>query len=61
MKNEITLQNLESGTIIHTGWNLGRDVADQCGVNVTDYFDAKGNYIGADQNGLEPTFEDNQP
>lgn len=53
----INLQNLESGAIVHTGWNLGRDVADDCGVNVIDYFNLRGEYLGADENGLEPTFE----
>lgn len=57
-KCEITRQALESGKIIHTGWNLGREIADQCGVNVVDYFNVvTGEYLGPDCNGLEPVFE----
>jgi hypothetical protein len=58
MQNEITLQTLKSGKIVHTGWTLGRDIAEQCGVSVTDYFDKHGNFLGKDENGLAPTFED---
>jgi hypothetical protein len=53
----ITRENLDSGKIVHTGWNPSRDAADQCGVNVVDYFDASGKFLGPDENGLEPTFE----
>lgn len=54
---KITKQALESGLIVHTGWNLSRDVEEQCGVNVVDFFDVSGKYLGADCNGLEPEFE----
>ena len=54
---EITRQLLEAGRITHTGWAPSRDAAEQCGVNVLDYFDASGKFLGADENGLEPTFE----
>ena len=54
----ITKAALESGRIRHTGWTLGRDTAENCGVNVDDYFGARGEYLGADENGLEPTFEE---
>jgi hypothetical protein len=53
---EITRQALDSGKITHTGWTPSRDIADQCGVNVVDYFDASGKYLGPDENGLAPTF-----
>jgi hypothetical protein len=52
----ITRENLDSGKIVHTEWNPSRDAADQCGVNVVDYFDASGKFLGPDENGLEPTF-----
>lgn len=54
---EITKQALDAGQITHTGWNLGRDVAEQCGVNVVDYFDSSGKYLGPDCHGLAPTFD----
>ena len=54
---EITRQALDAGKIVHTGWTPSRDTADQCGVNVVDYFDGSGNYLGPDENGLAPTFE----
>jgi hypothetical protein len=53
---EITRQALDSGKITHTGWTPSRDIADQCGVNVVDYFDASGKFLGPDENGLVPTF-----
>lgn len=53
----ITKQNIDAGVIVHVGWTLGRDVAEQCGVNVIDYFDATGEFLGPDCNGLAPTFE----
>ena len=52
----ITREALDSGKIAHTGWAPSRDVADQCGVNVADYFDASGKFLGPDENGLVPTF-----
>lgn len=54
---EITRQALDAGKIVHTGWTPNRDTAEQCGVNVVDYFDGSGNYLGPDENGLAPTFE----
>ena len=54
---KITRQALDAGKIVHTGWTPSRDTADQCGVNVVDYFDGSGNYLGPDENGLSPTFE----
>ena len=62
---EITRQALDEGKIQHTGWTLnGRDTrlipgdtVQQCGVNVLDYFDASGKFLGPDENGLVPTFE----
>ena len=54
---EITRQALDAGKIVHTGWTPSRDTADQCGVNVVDFFDGSGNYLGPDENGLAPTFE----
>ena len=53
---EITRQALDSGRITHTGWTPSRDIADQCGVNVVNYFDASGKFLGPDENGLVPTF-----
>ena len=53
---KITKQNLDSGLLTNTGWNLGRDIAESCGVNVDDYFDLSGEFLGKDDNGLEPTF-----
>ncbi len=53
---EITRQALDSGKITHTGWTPSRDIADQCGVNVVDYFDASGKFLGPDKNGVVPTF-----
>ena len=52
----ITKQALDASEIIHTGWIPNRDVADQSGVNVVDYFDQSGRFLGPDQNGIEPTF-----
>ena len=54
---EITRQALDAGKIVHTGWTPSRDAADQCGVNVIDYFDVSGKFLGADENGVEPAFE----
>jgi hypothetical protein len=54
--NAITKQALDASEIIHTGWIPSRDVADQCGVNVADFFDSSGRFLGPDENGLEPTF-----
>ena len=54
---EITRQALDAGKIVHTGWTPNRDTADQCGVNVLDYFDSSGKFLGADENGVEPIFE----
>ena len=54
---EITRQALDAGKIVHTGWTPNRDTADQCGVNVIDYFDVSGKFLGPDENGLSPTFE----
>ena len=56
MTIKITRAALDSGKIVHTGWTLGRDVAERCGVNVADYFDSHGNFLGVDENGLAPTF-----
>ena len=55
--SEITRQLLDAGKIVHIGWNPSRDTAEQCGVNVLDYFDACGKFLGADENGLVPIFE----
>jgi|688.fasta_scaffold218569_4 hypothetical protein len=55
--NAITKQALDASEIIHTGWIPSRDVADQCGVNVADFFDLSGRFLGPDENGLVPTFE----
>ena len=52
----ITRESLDSGKIVHTGWTPSRDTADQCGVNVADFFDLSGRFLGPDQNGIEPTF-----
>lgn len=58
---EINTENLDSGKIRHTGWLLngkdGHQAAIDSGVNVTDFFDANGKFLGADDNGLEPVFE----
>ena len=54
---EITRQALDAGKIVHAGWTPSRDTADQCGVNVLDFFDASGKFLGADENGVEPIFE----
>ena len=54
---EITRQLFEDGKIVHAGWTPSRDTAEQCGVNVLDYFDASGKFLGPDENGLEPIFE----
>lgn len=62
---EITRQALDAVKIQHTGWTLnGRDTrlipgdtVQQCGVNVLDYFDRDGKFLGPDENGLVPTFE----
>jgi hypothetical protein len=61
---EITRQALESGKITHTGWTYnGRDTKlieprpeHQCDVSPWMYFDSSGKFLGADENGLEPTF-----
>lgn len=62
---EITRQALDAGTIVHTGWELdgvdtrsidGERAEQTSGVNVIDYFDLSGNYLGTDENGLAPTF-----
>jgi len=59
----ITRDALDSGKIVHTGWKLnGQDTRrlyetqPDWGVNVIDYFDFNGRYLGPDDNGLEPTF-----
>jgi hypothetical protein len=59
----ITRDALDSGKIVHTGWKMnGQDTRrlyetqPDWGVNVIDYFDINGRYIGRDDNGLEPTF-----
>lgn len=59
----ITREALDSGKIVHTGWKLnGQDTRrlyetqPDWGVNVIDYFDLNGRYLGRDGNGLEPTF-----
>jgi len=57
MKTAVTKQNLDAGVIVHTGWSLGNNIASDCGVNVDDYFDDEGNFLGADCYGLAPTFE----
>jgi hypothetical protein len=61
---EITRQALDEVKIQQTGWTLnGRDTrlipgdtVQQCGVNVLDYFDKHGKFLGPDENGLVPTF-----
>ena len=58
---EITRQALDAGKIVHTGWTPNRDTADQCGVNVRDYFDFSGKFLGPDENGVSPTFEPATP
>lgn len=58
---EITRQALDAGKIVHTGWAPNRDTADRCGVNVIDYFDVSGKFLGPDQNGVSPTFEPATP
>lgn len=58
---EITQQALDAGKIVHTGWTPNRDTADQCGVNVRDYFDFSGKFLGPDENGVSPTFEPSTP
>ena len=54
---EITRQALDAGKIVHAGWTPSRDIADQSGVNVVDFFDMDGKFLGPDENGLEPIFE----
>ena len=65
MAKQITRQALESGKIIYTGWTLdGKDTMmidgvrpeQSCDVSPWMYFDAEGNFLGPDENGLEPTF-----
>ena len=66
--NEITRQALESGKIIHTGWALnGVDTLlmnpkpeHQCDASPWTYFDGEGKFLGPDENGLVPTFEEMQ-
>lgn len=58
---KITKQALDAGKIVHTGWTPNRDTADQCGVNVRDYFDFSGKFLGPDENGVSPTFEPSTP
>jgi len=53
---KITKQNIDLGLLTHVGWTLGRAVAEDCGANVYDYFDATGKFLGEDDNGLAPTF-----
>ena len=62
---EITEKALDAGKIVHTGWTLnGQDTRlmdprpeVQCGVNVSNWFDLSGKFLGPDENGLEPIFE----
>ena len=64
----ITLENLDSGKIIHTGWTFnGRDTKlidtpkpeEACDVSPWMYFDlASGKFLGPDENGLVPTFSE---
>jgi hypothetical protein len=53
MRNEINEANLKSGRIVMTGWTQKAE-----GVNVWDYFDRDGKYLGPDEFGTAPTFED---
>ena len=53
MRNEINEANLKSGAIACTGWNQ-----ESLSVSVWDYFGKDGEYLGPDDDGLEPKFED---
>ena len=55
MRNEINEANLKSGRIVMTGWTQKAE-----GVNVWDYFDRDGKYLGPDEFGTAPTFEDSE-
>jgi len=65
---KITRQELESGKIKHTGWTLcGQSTLlmdprpeHQCDVSPWMYFDDSGKFLGPDENGLVPTFEEMQ-
>lgn len=40
------------------GWWDGQRVSDVAGYNVGDYFNASGMYLGPDDDGIEPTWDD---
>jgi hypothetical protein len=48
--------DLDAGSWQLAGWTAG-DGSGHDGYNVADYFDAAGEYLGADQHGIEPIFE----
>jgi hypothetical protein len=39
------------------GWTVG-DGSGHEGYNVADYFDQDGNYLGPDEHGIEPIFDE---
>lgn len=50
-------QKYDESVMTWIGWSDG-DGSGHDGYNVGDYFEADGTYRGADENGIEPLFED---
>lgn len=42
-------------------WNGSQFVSEMPGYNVADYFNATGMYLGPDENGVEPRWDDDAP
>ena len=47
-------------TVTPRGWWDGQRVSEMPGYNVSDYFTSSGMYLGPDEAGVEPTFDDAQ-
>ena len=66
---KITKQALDAGKIVHTGWTFnGQDTRlmdprpeVDCDVNACNWFDLSGKFLGEDEHGLMPTFENSTP
>lgn len=59
MNKEITLTKGEfynAETLSHIGWTKG-DGSGHEGYHVSDYFGDLGEYLGPDEHGIEPVFE----
>ena len=60
-RDSLTLLSNEDGEYVSVtprGWWYGQRVSSVSGYNVSDYFTSSGMYLGPDDYGIEPTWDD---